>query len=102
VATLEDLKQYHAALLAQGAAIQRTLTHGNAWSIYFFDPEGNRLEIYCGSPWYVNQPYGVDMDFNEPADAIRSKTEALIRDDPSRQTHESWSAGLRARLERSH
>lgn len=27
--------------------------HGNAWSIYFADPEGNRIELYTPSPWYV-------------------------------------------------
>lgn len=98
VSSLEDLKQYHTALQSRGAEIQRTLTHGNAWSIYFFDPEENRLELYCGSPWYVNQPYGVDLDFNLPVEIIRANTEALIRDDPSRQSYEEWSAKLKARI----
>ena len=30
--------------------------HGNAWSVYFSDPEGNRIEMFCDTPWYVPQP----------------------------------------------
>jgi catechol 2,3-dioxygenase-like lactoylglutathione lyase family enzyme len=100
VQSLEDLKRYYDDLRTRGVKIQRTITHGNAWSIYFFDPEENRLELYCGSPWYVTQPYGVDMDFSLPADVIRANTQALIRDDPSRQSHETWSAQLGARIAR--
>ena len=29
-----------------------TATHGNAVSIYFRDPEGNRIEVFMDMPWY--------------------------------------------------
>src|SRR5258705_6761271 len=32
------------------------ICHGNAWSVYFQDPEGNRIEMFCDTPWYVPQP----------------------------------------------
>ena len=32
------------------------LTHGNALSIYFNDPEGNGLEVFWDTPWHVGQP----------------------------------------------
>ena len=32
------------------------LTHGNALSIYFNDPEGNGLEVFWDTPWHVAQP----------------------------------------------
>ena len=37
-------------------------THGNAWSLYFWDPEDNRVEIYTDGPWHVSQPGGVNVD----------------------------------------
>ena len=58
--------------------IQRTITHGNAWSIYFFDPEQNRLEIYADTPWQVTQPYVVDMDFNKSNQEIYSLTKSIV------------------------
>ena len=45
------------------------ITHGNTWSIYFNDPEGNGLEVFCDTPWEVPQPYAEPWDpqlsFNE-------------------------------------
>ena len=38
------------------------LTHGNAWSVYFRDPEGNGLEVFCDTPWHVAQPQGKPWD----------------------------------------
>ena len=32
------------------------LTHGNAISVYFADPEGNGIEVFCDTPWHVQQP----------------------------------------------
>ncbi len=47
------------------APVQRwvTLTHGNAWSVYFWDPEGNRVEVFADTPWHVPQPCGEPIDF---------------------------------------
>ena len=36
--------------------------HGNAWSVYFQDPEDNRLEVYCATPWQCSQQHGRDLD----------------------------------------
>jgi catechol 2,3-dioxygenase len=99
VPTLEDLQSYFQKLNIEGVTIQRTLTHGNAWSIYFFDPEENRLELYCGSPWYVIQPFAADLDLSEAAELIRAKTEALIRGNGSKRPQEAWSAELKLRLQ---
>ena len=32
------------------------VTHGNAISVYFSDPEGNGIEVFCDTPWHVPQP----------------------------------------------
>ena len=56
VSSLDDLRVYHDALLAEGVDGFDPTDHGNAWSIYFRDPEGNRLEVFMDTPWYVQQP----------------------------------------------
>ncbi len=40
----------------RGARAPAPVTHGNAWSIYFQDPEGNTIEVFCDTPWHVPQP----------------------------------------------
>lgn len=66
--------------------------HGNAWSIYFWDPEGNRLEFFMDTPWYVNQPHRIAMDFTLPDAEIYRLSEEHVRSDPSFEPVEDWRA----------
>ena len=43
----EELKVLYGRLLNAGARIDHTTDHGLTRSVYFFDPDGNRLEIFC-------------------------------------------------------
>jgi catechol-2,3-dioxygenase len=99
VATLEDLRQFHVLLVERNVPIQRTVTHGNAWSIYAADPDGNKVEIYTPSPWHVSQPFGVPVDYRDSVEKLVADTEAMIRDNASRESREAWSAAIRSRLE---
>jgi catechol 2,3-dioxygenase len=56
--------------------------HGNAWSMYFRDPEGNRIEIFCDSPWYIDQPCVETLDLSRSADEIRAQSENWCRQQP--------------------
>ncbi len=98
VESLEDLRRFHAALVKELVKEMNPRNHGNAWSIYFSDPEHNRIEIYTPSPWYVGQPYGKPLDLVEPVETILAKTEAMIRDDPTHSTRAAWMAQMQARL----
>jgi catechol-2,3-dioxygenase len=60
----------------------RPTDHGNAWSLYFRDPEGNRLEIFCDTDWYVSQPCLEPLDLSQPAADIRARSEAFCRTAP--------------------
>jgi catechol 2,3-dioxygenase-like lactoylglutathione lyase family enzyme len=75
------------------------VSHGNAWSIYFRDPEGNRIEVFTDSPWYVAQPCLEPLDLSKPDDEILRETEAAICDMPGFQPAEAWRSGLAKRIE---
>jgi len=79
--SLDELRAMRDRLVTAGVDINRYACHGNAWSIYFSDPEGNYLELYVHTPWYVPQPYGDDFDLDESNDEIMRRTEALCRKD---------------------
>jgi len=99
---LEDLDQLRAMyrrvrdLRVEGL---RPLNHGNAWSIYFFDPEGNNVELYCDTPWYISQPHGDLFDPEAPSEQILAETEAICRQDPNFMPVEEWREKVRAQLE---
>ena len=100
VASLDDLKIFHTRLKSMNVDGMRITTHGNAWSIYFFDPEGNKVEVYTATPWYVQQPFGEMFDITEPTQMIIDKTQKMLADQPGYQPVEEWSANMQARLAR--
>jgi catechol 2,3-dioxygenase len=99
---LEDLDQLRAMyrrVRDLGVEGLRPLNHGNAWSIYFFDPEGNNVELYCDTPWYISQPHGDLFDPEAPTEQILAETEAVCRQDPNFMPVEQWREKVRAQLE---
>jgi catechol-2,3-dioxygenase len=98
VSTLEDLKTMHARVKAEGIKDFRIVTHGNAWSIYFGDPEGNRVELFVDTPWHTPQPFAEPFDIEAPADAILSETEAICRKRPGFMSRAEWRQAQVARM----
>ena len=70
------------------------VSHGNALSVYFRDPEGNRIELFIDTPWYVVQPMRIPMDMSLPDDELWKWAERTARELPGYQPVEQWRAGL--------
>ena len=63
VDSLADVRTMGETLKADGRATGLApVTHGNAWSYYFKDPEGNGIEVFCDTPWHVAQPQAKAWD----------------------------------------
>jgi len=90
VQSLDHLREARARALAHGATQMRGLNHGNALSIYFSDPEGNTVEVYLDTPWYVTQPHGDPLDLDRPDDEIWAETERNCRSDPTFKPVDQW------------
>ncbi|MCC7367333.1 MAG: VOC family protein [Chloroflexi bacterium] len=84
VDSLEDLLGFHRLLQAEGVTVEREITHGIAIAIYFFDPEGNRIEVYWATDKDIPQPFGRAVDLDQPAEAVLAQAEALIAGIPER------------------
>jgi catechol 2,3-dioxygenase len=82
VDSLGDLREVHGRALANGATGMRVTSHGNAWSCYFKDPEGNVVEAYLDTPFHVPQPHGEPLDLRKSDAEILQETEAACRADP--------------------
>ena len=73
--TLDDLRALKKTLEADTQVTQiMPLTHGNAWSVYFRDPEFNGVEVFIDTPWHVRQPQGEPLDLDKSNDEIVEKT----------------------------
>lgn len=66
VTSLADVRAFYHRLLEAGVKIDRTVTHGIACSVYFYDPEDNRIELYYTTPYQVRQPLGEPIDLDRP------------------------------------
>jgi len=98
VPALTDLQAVHRQLRDEGVKEFRVVTHGNAWSIYFPDPEGNRVEVFVDTPWHTPQPIAEPFDIEQPAEKIMADTEALCRGRDGFVSREAWRARQVARM----
>lgn len=66
VNTLDDLREFKRRILQAGYQIDQIVTHLSAIGCYFFDPEGNRTEVF----WLTGRPswvmVGVPIDIDRP------------------------------------
>ena len=96
--SLADLRSFYRILSGENAAELVAVTHGIAWSIYCKDPEGNRIEIFVDSPWYIAQPVREPLDLSLSDDRILADTEARVKGEPSFRPMADWRAELADRL----
>ncbi len=98
VETLDDLRVVGERLATAGLELVIPVSHGNAWSLYFTDPEGNGLECFVDSPFHVAQPYAGALDLSATDAEIEATTRAEISSLPGFQPVEDWRAALAERL----
>lgn len=79
--SITDLRVFYKALQLSPTELQ-TVSHGTTWSIYFRDPEGNRIELFTDTPWHVNQPCKFDINFDLSNQDLLEFTENKIKDLP--------------------
>lgn len=98
VNSLADLRVVHHRALDNGATDTRVISHGNAWSCYFKDPEGNTVEAYLDTPFHVPQPHGEPLDLSKSDAEILAETEAACRADPGFMMMKDFQVSLASRL----
>ena len=77
VKNMDDLKDFYHRLQKEGLKIDRTVSHGISCSIYFFDPEDNRIELYYKTGYNVRQPLGEHIDLDKPAEELLAFSKAF-------------------------
>ena len=95
---LPTLRRVQQRLADEGNTNIVPLNHGNSWSIYTRDPEGNALEFVVDSPWFVHQPKGEYLDLSLADDEILRQTEAICRATGDWKPYAEWRSEVGARI----
>ena len=96
--SLDELRSIGARLAEAGVDGVIPICHGNAWSLYFTDPEGNGLECFVDSPFHVAQPHAAPLDLDASDQEIEATTRSTIESLPEFEPLEEWQAEFAARL----
>jgi catechol 2,3-dioxygenase-like lactoylglutathione lyase family enzyme len=67
---LADVIGFYRRLRGEGVRFDMIVSHGNAIGVYYFDPEGNRCEVYCRTGLPARQPFVELIDLDEDPDVL--------------------------------
>ena len=98
VGSLDELREIHRRVVAENCENILPRNHGNAWSVYFDDPEGNNIEVYLDSPFHIPQPFGELLDLGQSDDEIIALTEKMCRNTEGFAPRPEWEAERAARM----
>ncbi len=78
--SLEDVIAFWRRLDAAGVTFDRIVSHGNAVGVYFFDPDGNRCEIYWPTGLQAHQTFLEPIDLSRPVEELMKEiSESVAR-----------------------
>jgi catechol-2,3-dioxygenase len=100
--SLADLRDMHGRLKAIGYEDSRMLlgNHGISWSIYAPDPEGNLLELFVDTDWYILQPFLIPLDLSKTDEEIIGLTERLCRESEGFEPIGPWRQRMGGKMAR--
>ena len=98
--SLSDLRAMNTRLQAEGGSNLFPANHGIAWSIYAHDPEGNNLEFFVDSDWYITQPFLIPLDFAKADAEIVSDTKSLCEKSAGYEPYGNWRSRVALRMAR--
>ena len=98
VDSLGTLRELYLGLKDEPVEILGPISHGNALSVYFRDPEGNRVELLIDTPWYVPQPHRVPVDIMQPDEQLWGGIEKHCRGIPGFKSRQEWMADVEKKI----
>ena len=98
MATIDDLRQIYHRLVAEDCSGMMPASHGIAWSVYAHDPEGNNLEFFVDSDWYITQPFLEPLDFSQSDEEILAETKARCEASEGFEPFSDWRARVGRRM----
>ena len=98
MSTLSDLRDIHQRLARGGGTDLFPANHGIAWSIYGHDPEGNNLEFFVDTDWYITQPFLIPLDLTQTDEEISALTKELCEQNDGYEPFDEWRDRVARRM----
>lgn len=95
---LGDLRELKVRLEEFGTDNLFPGNHGIAWSIYAHDPEGNNLEFFVDTDWYILQPFLIPLDLSKSDEEIVAETKALCEASEGFEPYGDWRKRIADRM----
>lgn len=99
VDTLDGVRRVFEKVRALPHAKPEPVSHGNTWSVYFRDPEDNRIEVFTQIPWHANQPCRFDVDYDLPDAELKAATLRDAQHLAGFTSNEAWAEAFTKRFE---
>jgi catechol-2,3-dioxygenase len=77
-AELEDVLGFYRRFQQQGVTLDMVVSHGNAVGVYFYDPEGNRCEVYWQTGLEARQPFVQKIDLEQDPETLMEFIRASV------------------------
>jgi catechol 2,3-dioxygenase-like lactoylglutathione lyase family enzyme len=84
-------------LVEETVASLNPTNHGGSWSVYFADPEGNRIELFVQTPWYL-PPVSIPLDLTLSDEEIHRLTQDMVDATPGSMPRSLWHERTRRRM----
>jgi catechol 2,3-dioxygenase len=96
--SLADLRAILTVLQSEGGGNLFPANHGVAWSIYAHDPEGNNLEFFVETDWYIRQPFLIPLDLTKTDDELFELTKAMCEKSDGYEPYGEWRKKVALRM----
>ena len=100
IETLSKLIDGYKALNELGISGMQSMNHGGSWSLYVPDPEGNTIELFVKTDWYVPPHATTGLDLNQSEELIRQQTALMAKQTPGSMTWAAWRHEFQERIDR--
>jgi catechol 2,3-dioxygenase-like lactoylglutathione lyase family enzyme len=99
VAFRDEVRRVYEKVRVLPHAKPEPVSHGNTWSVYFRDPENNRIEVFTQTPWHTTQPCRFDVDYNQSDEALKEATHSDAAKLDGFTSNEVWQKEFDHRFE---
>jgi catechol 2,3-dioxygenase len=99
VDSLDEVRRVYEKVRQIPHAKPEPVSHANTWSVYFRDPEDNRIEVFTQTPWHAAQPCRFDVDYDQSDEKLKEATLASARTLHGFTSGEAWQEAFTRRFE---
>jgi catechol 2,3-dioxygenase-like lactoylglutathione lyase family enzyme len=97
---LAELRAMHQILVADPEVTDiAPRAHGVSFSLYFKDVEGNTIETFVPTPWYIPSPAIIPYDFSMTDEQIFNTVRDAVKGIEGFRPYREWQAEAAARME---